>query len=233
MPQRKLIFKNRLLANLSAEDRALLIPHIQLIDLKQRDILYNVGDKYNYVYFIESCVASVLTMMEDGSSIEVGMTGFEGMTPIAAMLDGVNSQQHIVVQLPGKAFKISTVNCKSAFEKSASIRTAMLKFANLFLNLSAQTAACNRLHSVEQRLARWLLLSSDRFQSDILPLTQEYISSMLGVRRVGITEAAGEFQRAGLIRYNHGTITILNRQKLEKIACECYCLDYERFKILI
>ena len=221
-------FQNHLLAMLPREDIHLLLPHLQPVDLKQRQILYNVGDSYNYIYFIESAVISVLTVTEDGSSIEVGMIGKEGITPIGGLLSDDPSQQNVTVQLAGTAYRLSTANCKAAFEASPTIRKAILQFTNAFLNLSAQNAACNRLHSVEQRVARWLLMSSDRFESDILPLTQEYIASMLGVRRVGVTEAAGELQRAGLIRYNHGNITILDRDGMEKIACECYCVHFDQ-----
>jgi CRP-like cAMP-binding protein len=223
-------FQNRVLAALPRKDlESLLLPHLKIVDIKQKQVIYDIGDPFDAVYFIEKGVASVLTMMEDGASIEVGMIGFEGIMPIAALLGEKKSEQHIVMQLPGSAAKISLDHCMAAFEKSSDFRRKILYFTNSFINLSAQTAACNRLHSVEQRLARWLLMSSDRFQSMTLPLTQEYISNMLGVRRVGVTETAGELQRLGLIRYQHGNITIVDQAGLKKVACECYSSDHERF----
>ena len=230
MSPTKSSFKNRLLASLPPEDLQLLLPHMQSVDVKQKQVLYDIGEPFEYMYFIEQGVASVLTTMEDGASIEVGMVGFEGLIAVGALLGEKTAEQHMVMQLPGKAMKISVDHCRAAFEKSPSIRKAILYFTNSFLSFGAQTAACNRLHSVEQRLARWLLMSSDRFQSATLPLTQEYISTMLGVRRAGVTESAGELQRSGLIRYVHGHITIIDRDGLEKTACECYGHDYERFQ---
>ena len=226
-------FNNRLLSGLPPADMALLLPHMRLVDLQQKHVLYDVGQAFEVVYFMEQGVTSVLTTMEDGASIEVGMVGFEGLVPVTALLGEKISEQHIVVQLPGRAAKISLDHCRAAFDKSPAIRAAVLSFTNTFLHLSAQTAACNRLHSVEQRLSRWLLMSSDRFQSETLPLTQEYISSMLGVRRVGVTETAGELQRSGLIRYNNGNITIIDRAGLENTACECYGIDRARFESLV
>ncbi|MDB5478596.1 MAG: uncharacterized protein JWM96_1091 [Alphaproteobacteria bacterium] len=226
----KIHFTNRILAALPPDDLRLLLPYLKLVDLKQKHVLYDIGQPIDALYFIEQGVASVLTTMEGGASIEVGMIGFEGMVPVSAMLGEKRAEQNMVMQLPGRAAKISTEHCKAGFEQSPRIRKAILYYTNSFLNLGAQTAACNRLHSIEQRLARWLLMSSDRFQSTTLPLTQEYISNMLGVRRVGVTETAGELQRSALIRYNPGQITIIDREGLEKIACECYVNDYERFQ---
>lgn len=221
--------RNRILSALSIAELDLLLPYMQHVELKQHQVICDVGQEIKYTYFIEDGVASVLTLMHDGNSVECGMIGFEGMTPISMLLDHNISEQHTVIQLPGSALRISVEHCQAAFEKNDFIRNAILKFANSFLHLSAQTAACNRLHSVEKRLARWLLLSSDRFQSNFLPLTQEYLSIMLGVRRVGVTEAAGNLQRLGLIQYNNGQITVIDRTGLEKATCECYVVDKKRF----
>ena len=225
--------KNRLLAKLSPEDLALLLPHMQRVEIEQRTVLYDIGMPLDHIYFMEQGIASVITIMENGASIEVGMVGLEGMISVSAMLSEKISRQHIVVQLPGVALKITVANCKAAFEKSPGIRTAILRFTSAFFNLNAQTAACNRLHSVEQRFSRWLLMSADRFQSNKLPLTQDYIATMLGVRRPGVSETAGELQRSGLIAYYHGKIEIIDREGLEQAACECYANDRERFDELI
>jgi CRP-like cAMP-binding protein len=233
MPPPKPLFKNHILATLPQDDLKLLLPHLQPVELEQKNILYDIGQKFEHVYFLEQGVASVVTTMEDGTRIEAGMVGFEGMTPIAALLGGKISQQHIVIQLSGCAMRMPLNHCMAAFEKSSVFRQKILDFTNSFLHLCAQTAACNRLHSVEQRLVRWLLMTHDRVRTETLQLTQEYIAIMLGVRRVGVNEAAGDLQRSGLIRYSSGNIAIVDRAGLEKAACECYDIDRKRFDSLI
>jgi len=151
---------------------------------------------------------------------------------VSALLGGKVSAQHIVIQLPGTAHRITAAACKAVFERNARVRHVLLRFVEDLLNLSSQTAACNRLHQVEQRTARWLLMSSDRTDSNVLRLTQEFLAAMLGVRRSGISEAAAELQRSGLIRYRRGEITIVDRPGLEKTACECYRLDKQRVERL-
>jgi CRP-like cAMP-binding protein len=229
MRQSNHIFKNRLLNALTQEDLGSLRSHLHPLNLEQRRVLYEVGATIEHVYFLEQGLGSILTTMADGASVEVGMIGLEGMVGMPAVLGDDVSAQHVVVQLPGSALRLSAAHCKAAFDQSADVRRVLLRFANALLNLSSQTAACNRLHSVEQRCARWLLMSSDRIQSDELPLTHEFLSSMLGVRRAGVSETAGELQRSGLIRYHHGHITIVDRDGLQATACECYRLDRERF----
>jgi CRP-like cAMP-binding protein len=220
--------KNRLLAALSPADFAELQGDLNLVTLPKKQIIYEVGSPLDQIYFIEDGLASVLTMMEDGASSEVGMVGPEGLIGVSALLGGKVSAQHIVVQLPGSAYRIPAATCKAVFDSNARVRGALLRFVEDLLNLSAQTAACNRLHQVEQRTARWLLMSSDRTDSNTLRLTQEFLAAMLGVRRSGISEAAGELQRSGLIRYRRGEISIIDRRGLEKTACECYRLDRQR-----
>jgi CRP-like cAMP-binding protein len=139
----------------------------------------------------------------------------------------------VVMQLPGTALRISTAACKAAFDTNPGIRAVLLRFIEDWLNLSSQTAGCNRLHSIEQRSARWLLMASDRLSDEVLPLTQEFIAAMLGVRRSGVSEAAGELQRSGLIRCRRGEITIIDRAGLKKTACECYGLDKLRLQRLL
>jgi len=217
--------RNRLLAALSSTDFALLSNELQPVELAKRQILYDVGDAFDFVYFIEDGFASVLTTMENGTSSEVGMVGPEGLIGGPALLGGQVSAQQVVMQLPGLALRITATACKAAFENNRGIRAVLLRFIEDLLNLSSQTAGCNRLHSVEQRSARWLLMASDRFGDEVLPLTQEFIAAMLGVRRSGVSEAAGELQRSGLIRSRRGEITIIDRAGLEKTACECYGLD--------
>jgi len=225
--------KNRLLSGLSPEDLAHLIQHLEPVTLPKKQVLYEVGAPLEHIYFIEEGLASVLTMMEDGASSEVGMVGPEGLIGVSALLGGKSSAQHVVMQLPGKGHHIPANRCKSVFDQSPRVRSVLLRFIEDLLNLSSQTAGCNRLHSVEQRSARWLLMASDRVGSNVLPLTQEFLAAMLGVRRSGVSEAASELQRSGLIRYRRGEITIIDRAGLEKTACECYALDRQRIQGLL
>ncbi|HEX5319119.1 MAG TPA: Crp/Fnr family transcriptional regulator [Stellaceae bacterium] len=224
---------NRLLSALSPEDFALFGDDLRPVPLDQGQVLYAVGDPLKWIYFIEHGLASVMTTMEDGGASEVGMVGPEGMIGASVLLGGTVSAQHIVVQLPGKALRIGARECKAVFDANADVRRVMLRFVEDILNLSAQTAACNRLHLVEQRCARWLLMASDRVQSHVLALTQEFLAAMIGVRRSGVSEAAGELQRSGVIRYRRGEITILDYAALQAIACECYALDRERVERLL
>ena len=225
--------KNRLLAGLPAEDLAQLIEHLEPVALPKKQILYEVGAPLEYIYFIDEGLASVLTTMEDGASSEVGMVGPEGLIGVSALLGGRLSAQHIVMQLPGRGHQITATRCKTLFDQSARMRAVLLRFIEDLLNLSSQTAGCNRLHSLEQRSARWLLMASDRIGSNVLPLTQEFLAAMLGVRRSGVSEAASELQRSGLIRYRRGRITITDRAGLEAVACECYALDKQRLGRLL
>jgi CRP-like cAMP-binding protein len=225
--------KNRLLSGLSVEDLSQLLQHLEPVTLPKKRILYEVGAPLERIYFLEEGLASVLTMMEDGASSEVGMVGPEGLVGVSALLGGKVSAQHVVMQLPGRGHQIAAQHCKSVFDQSPDVRAVLLRFIEDLLNLSAQTAGCNRLHSVEQRSARWLLMASDRVGSNALPLTQEFLAAMLGVRRSGVSEAMSELQRSGLIRYRRGEITIIDRAGLEKTACECYGLDRQRVERLL
>jgi CRP-like cAMP-binding protein len=228
-----LAVKNSLLTALSQEDLKQFFSDLYPVSLSLRQILYETGAPLEHVYFIEDGVASVLTTMANGATIEVGMIGAEGMVGLSALLGGEISAQHVVVQIPGNALRMNAALCKNAFDQRAAIRATFLRFTEAVLNLSAQTAACNRLHAIDQRCARWLLMAFDRIQSDVMPMTQEFLSSMLGVRRAGVTEAAGELQRSGLIRYQHGRITLIDREGLEAAACECYQIDHERLLRLL
>ncbi len=225
--------KNILLEALAHKKSDIILPHLTAVTFNQKQVLYEVGDKIEYIYFMENGVASIITHMSNGASIEVGMIGYEGFIGASHLLGNDISGQHVVIQIPGKGYRIKASQCKAAFEQDANFNKLILRFVDGFLNLSSQTSACNRLHQVPQRCARWLLMSSDRAQSNVLPLTQEYLSSMIGVRRSGVSEAAGELQRAGLITYNQGHITITDRKGLEKMACECYVVDHERFTALL
>ena len=192
-----------------------------------------VTDPFKHVYFIEQGVASVLTTMANGATIEVGMIGMEGLVGVSALFGAEVSSQNVICQIPGTALRMNTARCVDAFNQSAEVRKVLLRFADALFNLSAQTAACNRLHSIEQRCARWLLMARARHTSDVIPMTHEFLSSMLGVRRAGVTETAGELQRSGLVRLQQGKVTIIDRDGLEGAACECYALDRDRLDHLL
>ncbi|HEU0217776.1 MAG TPA: Crp/Fnr family transcriptional regulator [Stellaceae bacterium] len=219
-----------MLSALSDGDFAELANDLQPVSLPKHHIVYDVGAPLDYVYFLESGLVSVLTIMEDGASSEVGMIGAEGLLGAPALLGGTTSAQQVVVQVAGSALRIPIAACRAAFDGNERIRATLLRFVEGLLNLSAQIGGCNRLHSVEQRTARWLLMACDRIGSDILPLTQEFLAAMLGVRRSGVSEAAAELQRSGLISYRRGMITLTDRAKLEKTACECYQIDKQRIR---
>lgn len=222
--------RNRLLAALSDSDFAELADDLQPVGLPKHQVVYDVGAPFDYVYFVESGLASVLIIMEDGASSEVGMIGAEGLIGAPALLGGTVSAQHVVVQVAGSAQRISVAACRAVSDGNERIRAILLRFVDALLNRSAQIGGCNRLHSVEQRTARWLLMAGDRIGSDIVPLTQEFLAAMLGVRRSGVSEAAGELRRSGLISYRRGMITMTDRAGLEKTACECYQIDKQRVR---
>jgi CRP-like cAMP-binding protein len=222
--------KNGLLAALSPEDVERFFSDLEPVSFLIGNIIYEVGAPLEDVYFIEQGVASVLTNLTNGSVIEVGMIGREGMVGVPVLLGDETSVQRVIVQVPGTALRMKAAPCKTAFDESAAVRRVLLRFTAAILNMSAQSAACNRAHSMKQRCARWLLMSSDRIQSDVVPMTHEFLSSMLGVRRTGVTAIAGELQRSGLIRYRRGQVTIVDHAGLEAAACECYRIDHARFE---
>jgi len=221
-------YKNRILAAVPQEDLDRFFASLRLVSLSQRQVLYEVGAPFEYIYFFETGVASVLTSMANGSTIEVGMIGTEGIVGATALLGGEVSAQHIIVQAPGAALRMKVAECKAAFEQNAAVRALVLRFIAALLDLGAQTAACSRLHSIEQRCARWVLMTRDRLHSDAMPMTHEFLATMLGVRRAGVTETVGELHRSGLIRNGRGAVTIVDGAGLEAAACECYRLDHER-----
>ena len=225
--------KNRILAAFPQPELGRFLSSLEPVSLAQRQVLYEVGAPFEHIYFIEAGVASVLTSMADGSTIEVGMIGREGIVGAAALLGAERSAQHVVIQVSGDALRMLGAECRAAFDESAAVRAPVLRYIQAFLDLSAQTAACNRLHSIEQRCARWLLMARDRVDGDVMPMTHEFLASMLGVRRAGVTETVGELHRSGLIQNHRGAVTILDSEGLEAAACECYRIDHERLMRLI
>jgi CRP-like cAMP-binding protein len=225
--------KNRLLAALPQEDLHRFFADLHPVSFPLRHVLYDVGAPIEHVYFIEQGLASILTSMVNGSTIEVGMIGMEGMVGVQVVLGGLTSNRQFVVQSPLTGLRMNVALCKAAFDQSAAVRRVMLRFTEAVLDLASQTAACNRLHSIEQRCARWVLMSGDRIPSDIIPMTHEFLASMLGVRRAGVTTTLGELDRSGLIENGRGQVKITDREGLEATACECYELDRSRLETLL
>jgi CRP-like cAMP-binding protein len=224
---------NRLLAALSPEDMDYLWPYLDPVTLSYKQVLYAKGAPIEPIYFIEHGVVSVLTVMTNGAMGEVGMIGFEGMVGASVLLGVATSAQHVMVQIPGIALRIDAASCRAAFDRRGSFHTVALRFVEAFLNLGAQTAACNLHHSAEQRFARWLLMMQDRVELPTMPMTHEFLSLMLGVRRTGVTAIARDLQRAGLIQYHRGKLLITDRDGLEASACECYRIDRKRVERLL
>lgn len=227
------IIRNRLLSYLPAAELAQLLPELHAINWSMRQSLYEVANPIEQVYFVERGLASVVVIMTDGSMSEVGMIGSEGMLDASVLLGAENSAQQAIVQVPGAALRMNAAICKAAFDRLPIFRAEVLRFVGAFLGLSAQTAACNRLHEAKQRCARWLLMASDRIESDTIPMTHEFLASMLGIRRTGVTAIARDLQRAKLIQYQHGRITITDRHSLKAAACECYSVDHQRLRQLL
>ncbi|HEY9876149.1 MAG TPA: Crp/Fnr family transcriptional regulator [Candidatus Obscuribacterales bacterium] len=223
--------ENRLLAALPAEDYQRLVPHLELVPLKFQQVLYEPGEPIAYVYFPHRAIISLLSTMEDGTTVEVGLVGIDGMVGTAVILGGNTTTTLANVQVAGYGMRMKAERLKSEFNRGGALQSLLLLYTQALITQVSQIAACNRLHTLEERLARWLLTIQDRVQSEDLPLTQEFISQMLGTRRSGVTVAAGTLQQAGMICYTRGKITILNRQALEATTCECYKLiktEYER-----
>ena len=218
-------YKNRILASLPPRELDRLVGDLHPVSLSLKQILFAAGAPLESVYFVEEGIASILTTMANGATIEVGMIGTEGLVGLPVLLGGGISDQQIIIQFPGNALRMDAALCRTAFEDSAPMRRAVLHFAEGLLAMGAQTSACNRLHSTEQRFARWLLMAYARLDTVVVPMTHQFLSSMLGVRRTGVTETAAKMRRLGVIRYRQGEITLLDRASLEAAACECYQTD--------
>jgi CRP-like cAMP-binding protein len=224
---------NRLLAALPAELYERLRPELELVPLKLGASVYEAGSKLSYVYLPTTAIVSLLYVMKDGASAEIAVVGNEGLVGIALFMGGETTPSRAVVQSAGHAFRLRAQVLKREFEAGGALQHLLLRYTQALITQMAQTAVCNRHHSVEQQLCRWLLLSADRLPSAELKMTQELIANMLGVRREGVNQAAGALQDTGLIRYRRGHITILDRQGLEKRVCECYAVVKREFERLL
>jgi len=216
--------QNHLLAALPADDYTRLLPDLELVPLPLGWAVYEAGGKLGYVYFPTTCIISLLYVMEDGASAEIAITGYDGLVGIALFMGGETTPSRAVVQSAGYGYRLKASVLKREFEQGGALQHLALRYTQALITQMAQTAVCNRHHSVEQQLCRWLLLSMDRLPSNELAMTQELIANMLGVRREGVTEAAGHLQAVGLIHYSRGKITVPDRAKLEARVCECYAV---------
>ena len=225
--------RNSLLAALSAAEQERLFPQLELVPMPLGKVLYESGNRLGHVYFPTDCIVSLLYVMEDGASAEIAVVGNEGLVGVALFMGGETTPSRAVVQSAGFAYRLPGAIIKQEFNRGGAMQELMLRYTQALLTQMAQTAVCNRHHSVDQQLCRWLLLSLDRLPSKELTMTQELIANMLGVRREGVTEAAGQLQSAGLIRYSRGHITVLDRAKLEERVCECYAVVKKEFSRLL
>lgn len=225
--------QNHLLAALPESDFGRIIPSLELIDLQLGRALYESGRPFTNVYFPISSIVSLLYVLENGASAEISVVGNEGIVGIALFMGGESMPNRAIVQSAGKAFRLDGQTLKQEFGRSGAFQHLLMRYTLALFSQMAQTAVCNRHHSVDQQLCRWLLLSHDRLAGDELTMTQELIADMLGVRREGVTEAAGKLQLAGLIHYSRGHIVILDRPGLEARVCECYEVVRKEFKRLL
>ena len=221
---------NLLLSHLSTDDEALLAEDLEQHSLQQGDVIIAAGDEFTHAWFPDTAVISVINEMSDRSAVEVGTIGNEGFVGIGALLDSPKSLHLTIAQIPGGAHRISVTALLAAREQSETLRRALNQYTCDFFGQVAQTAACNARHDIEQRCARWLLMSHDRVgNTDTFQLKQQYLAIMLGVRRTGVTVAAGALRASGLIRYQRGVIRIVDRAGLEARACECYRVVRDQF----
>ncbi|MFO7602206.1 MAG: Crp/Fnr family transcriptional regulator [Gammaproteobacteria bacterium] len=225
--------ENHLLDALPAEEYARLVPNLELVPMPLGHVIYESGSELHHVYFPTTAIVSLLYVLLDGASAEIAVVGNEGLIGVALFMGGETMPNRAVVQSSGHAYRLKGQLLKDEFNRSGAMQHLMLRYTQALLTQMAQTAVCNRHHSLDQQLCRWLLMSIDRLPSNELVMTQELIANMLGVRREGVTEAAGNLQKAGLIKYSRGHITVLNRAGLEARVCECYAVVKKEFERLL
>jgi len=216
--------RNHILLALPRHEREKVMPKLELVRLQSRQMLHDVGDFLQSAYFCNTGLISILSVFSDGKSVEVGLIGHEGFLGVPLVAGFRSAATRAVTQIEGTAFRIGADSLQGVLRECPALERGLQQFSQMLAMQATQIAACNRLHEVEERLARWLLMSADRVSSDALPLTQELLAQMLGTRRSSVTLAAGILQKAGLIAYTRGNVTIVDRPKLEDAACECYAL---------
>jgi CRP-like cAMP-binding protein len=223
--------QNRLLASLSDADYQGLLPHLEAMAMPLGLAVYESGGLQGYVYFPTDSIVSLLYVLESGASTEIAVTGNEGVVGISLFMGGETTPSRAVVQSAGHGYRVRAAVLKKQFESRGELQHLLLRFTQALITQMTQTAVCNRHHAVDQQLCRWLLLMLDRLPANELNMTQELIANMLGVRREGVTEAAGKLQAEGLIEYSRGRIRVLDRPRLESRVCECYAVvkrEYDR-----
>ncbi|WP_295362751.1 Crp/Fnr family transcriptional regulator [Arenimonas sp.] len=216
--------QNRLLAALPPEVQERLFPHLELKPMALGRVLYESGGKMRHVHFPTDSIVSLLYVMEDGASAEISVVGNEGVVGVALFMGGETTPSRAIVQSGGHAYRLPVPVFMEEFNRHGQLLVLMLRYTQALITQMAQTAVCNRHHNIDQQLCRWLLLSLDRLPGTQLTMTQELIANMLGVRREGVTEAAGKLQKLGIIHYSRGTIQVLDRPRLEEHSCECYAV---------
>jgi CRP-like cAMP-binding protein len=224
---------NRILDALSPAEYEQLSPYLDPVNLSLREILYHPDQAITHVYFPTRGTVSVVTVFDDGGSVEVGMVGNEGMFGVNVFLGSVSTTLEAIVQLPGEGIRMRADVLRKEFKRGGQLQDLLLRYTQAFITQIAQNAACNRAHTVESRLAKWLLMCQDRAHSAELKLTQEFIATMLGTRRAGVTEIACQLKDVGLISYRRGHVTILDREGLEGLSCECYPVVKREFNRLV
>ncbi|KAF0101491.1 MAG: Crp/Fnr family transcriptional regulator [bacterium] len=225
--------RNHLLAALPADEYARILPHLERVPLTLGDTLCESGIPSTHAYFPTDAIVSLLYVMEDGASAEIAVVGNEGVVGVSLFMGGETTTSRAVVQSAGHAYRVRPKMLKEEFIRAGPMQRLLLRYTQALLTQMAQTAVCNRHHTVDQQLCRWLLLSLDRLPSNHLTMTQELIANMLGVRREGVTEAAGKLQHDGLIEYRRGHITVVDRAGLEARVCECYAVVKKEFDRLL
>ena len=223
--------ENTLLSVLPSSIREHWLPHLESVEMRLGEVVYEPGATLSHVYFPTTAIVSLLYVLENGESAEIAVVGYEGIVGVSLFMGGKSAPSRAVVQSGGQGFRLRAAILQEQFDQAGPVLHLLLRYTQALLTQMGQTAVCNRHHSLDQQLCRWLLLSLDRLQGDVLVMTQELIANMLGVRREGVTECAVRLQRAGLIRYSRGRISVLDRPGLEKRTCECYAVvkrEYDR-----
>jgi CRP-like cAMP-binding protein len=225
--------RNRILARLPSVQWKRLESELESVEMPRRTSLYEPNRPFDYVYFPETGVASILTVLRDGTETEVAAVGYEGMVGLAVFFGAETISGRACLQIPGKAFRLKAEVLRRETKDGGALADALRRYAQGQFTQVAYTVSCNRSHSIQQRTARWLLMAHDRVASDPFELTHEFLSQMLGVRRSGVSEVMGALQKARVLRYSRGIVTILNRKRLEAISCECYGIVSDEFRRLL
>lgn len=228
-PSDRALNVNRLLRALPAAELQALEAHLEPVEFPLRRVVWEANTPIREVVFPHDCVVSLITVMSDGEGVESATVGWEGVAGLPLAMGASTTTSRAVVQVPGRGSRMSAKAFREVLASSSTFRELVYRLNQAIYEQTAQSAACNRLHSVEQRCARWLLMTAERARSDDFPLTQEFLANMLGVRRAGVTVVAGELQRAGLIRYRRGHVEILDHGGLEAVSCECYLTVRRRY----